>query len=203
MSTGNTFLTAWQRVFRIGIVPQLTVKGLQGLKMALERDDSRLITGATTNPPPLQCMADQPVEGCCPLCYALLDGLKPYAVSVGPLEERFAGACWEADQLLGEPAAMRYFLNWVDETPREQMRRKLLAEVELALAERVKEPATPLARTLAASIRAKDRTPEQRREYGTKRDCRTWALRILGVMCQLSQRERERALAPALRINDV
>jgi hypothetical protein len=78
-------------------------------------------------------MANELVEACCPLCYALLDGKQPYAVSVGPMEERFAQACWEADQLLGEPAAVRYFLNWVDETPRQQMRQELLAEVKLAL----------------------------------------------------------------------
>jgi hypothetical protein len=100
---------------------------------ALEKDNPRLITGATTSPPPLQCMANEPVEACCPLCYALLDGKQPQSVSVGPLEERFALACWEADQLLGEPGSVRYFLNYVDETPREQMRRELLAEVRHAL----------------------------------------------------------------------
>jgi hypothetical protein len=98
-------------------------------------------------------VAKEPVEGCCPLCYALLGGKQPYAVSVGPLEERFAHTCWEADQLIGEPAAIRYFLNWIDETPREQMRQELLAEVELALTQRVQEPETPLARLLAESIR--------------------------------------------------
>ena len=36
-----------------------------------------------------------------------------------------------------EPAACRWFLNWYDDTPRDEVRRELLAEVELALAERV------------------------------------------------------------------
>jgi hypothetical protein len=37
---------------------------------------------------------------------------------------------------MGEPAAVRWFLNWYDETPRDEMRRKLLAEVERAMAAR-------------------------------------------------------------------
>src|SRR5438477_2064089 len=101
--------TAWQRAFRIGILPQLSTLGLQGFRDALRRNDGRVIQGATSYPPPLQCMEDEPVEGCCPLCWLLLEGKKPHEVSVGPLQERFAAACYEADQLLGEPAGVRYF----------------------------------------------------------------------------------------------
>ena len=57
--------------------------------------------------------------------------------SVGQVEEFFARACFEADQRLGEPAACRWFLNWFDDTPRDHMRRDLLNEVELALAQRL------------------------------------------------------------------
>jgi hypothetical protein len=154
MDSVSTNLQAWQRVWRDGIVPQLTTKGLQGLQKALEQDNPRLITGATTSPPPLQCMANEPVEACCPLSFALLDGKQPYAVSVGPLEERFAMACLEACELLGEPASIRYFLNWIDETPRQQMRQELLVEVKVALTLLVQEePETPLARLLKESIR--------------------------------------------------
>jgi hypothetical protein len=51
-----------------------------------------------------------------------------------------------------------YFLNWVDETPRDQLRKQLQVEVNLALigrlpGEQASEPTTPLARQLAASIR--------------------------------------------------
>ena len=60
----------------------------------------------------------------------------PYAATVGQVEEFFAKACYQADQRLGEPAACRWFLNWFDNTPRAEMRRELLAEVELALAVR-------------------------------------------------------------------
>jgi hypothetical protein len=127
---------SWKRVWRVGLAPQFTVRGLEGLKLALEQDRRSLITGATMQPPPLMCNQNDQVEACCPLCYALLDGLRPEAVSVGPLEERFAEACFRADQLCGEPAVVRYFLNWVDETPREQMRRELMAEVKRNLDER-------------------------------------------------------------------
>jgi hypothetical protein len=45
--------------------------------------------------------------------------------------------CFEADRLLGEPAACRWFLNAFDAWPRDVLIRDLLPEVELALAERV------------------------------------------------------------------
>jgi hypothetical protein len=41
--------------------------------------------------------------------------------------------CYEIDQKLGEPAGCRWFLNWYDETSREQMRKELSAEVGIAL----------------------------------------------------------------------
>lgn len=127
---------AWQRAWRQGIAPQLTTEGLQGLQKALQENNPALITGATTFPPPLHCVADWPVQGCCPLCWLLLDGKNPHEVSVGQLEERFAQACCRADQLLGEPAAVRYFLNEVDEWTREELRQNLLPEVDLALTQR-------------------------------------------------------------------
>jgi hypothetical protein len=55
---------------------------------------------------------------------------------VAALEARFAEACWNADLALGEPGAVRYFPNYVDETPREQMIQELLVEVQLELSRR-------------------------------------------------------------------
>ena len=55
-------LELWQIVWRKGVAPQLSVKGLQALAKALANDDPRLITGGTTQPPPLQSMASEPVE---------------------------------------------------------------------------------------------------------------------------------------------
>jgi hypothetical protein len=61
------------------------------------------------------------------------DGLE----TVAEVEEFFARVCFEADQVLGEPAACRWFLNWFDETPRDEMRRQLLPEVNRVLAQRL------------------------------------------------------------------
>ena len=56
--------------------------------------------------------------------------------TVGDVETFFAVKCFDADQLLGSPADCRHLLNWVDDTPRPEMRRELLAEIALVLAER-------------------------------------------------------------------
>lgn len=124
-------MESWRLVWRDGFVQGLSTAGLATLKSALERDDPRLIQGATTTPPPLWFVQEWPVEAACALgfCGWQGDGLG----TVGEVEEHFAKVCFEADTRLGEPAACRWFLNWFDDTPRHEMRRELLAEVELAL----------------------------------------------------------------------
>ena len=128
-------MESWRKVWREGLAPQLSTPGLEALWLALVSDDPRLLQGATTTPPPLQCVQDWPVEAACALGYCGWQG--DALESVGQVEEFFARACFEADQRLGEPAACRWFLNWFDDTTRDQMRRELLAEVERALAERL------------------------------------------------------------------
>ena len=137
-------MESWRKVWREGIAPQLSTAGLEALQQALVRDDERLLQGSTTTPPPLQCMQECPVEGACGVGYCAWqgDGLE----TVGEVEEYFARRCFEADQRLGEPAAVRYFLNWFDDTPRDEMRRELLAEVNRTLAERFLPGAEPAAR---------------------------------------------------------
>jgi hypothetical protein len=121
----------------------LTAAGLERLRGALERDDKRVIQGNTMRPQVLQCTFNDPVEACCPLCWALLDTKsQPHYVSVGPLEERFADALLKASDKLGWPMAAQVFLSWVDEAPRDEMRRQLIAEVNRELARRAAE-ATP------------------------------------------------------------
>ena len=124
----------WQKVWREGMAPHLSTKGLEALCLGLKNNDSRLLQGATTTPPPLRCVQDWPVEAACGLGYCGWqgDGLE----TVAEVEEFFAKTCLECDNLLGEPAVVRYFLNWYDDTPRDEMRRELLAEVERSLAER-------------------------------------------------------------------
>ena len=127
-------MESWRMVWRSGLAPVLSTAGLTTLRDALESDDHRLVQGATTTPPPLMCVQDWPVEAACALGYCgwVGDGLE----TVGEVEEFFARMCFAIDQRLGEPAGCRWFLNWFDETPRDEMRRLLLAEVARALTER-------------------------------------------------------------------
>jgi hypothetical protein len=137
-------MESWRKVWREGIAPVLSTNGLRALRRALLRDDPRLTQGSTTTPPPLQCVLDWPVEGACVMGYCAWqgDGLE----TVGEVEEFFAKVCFEADTRLGEPAAVRYFLNWFDDTPRDAMRRELLDEVNRTLAERFVPGAEPAVR---------------------------------------------------------
>jgi len=127
-------MESWRKVWQEGVAPLLSTTSLEALRQALTNDDARLIQGATTTPPPLQCVQDWPVEAACALgfCGWQGDGLE----TVAEVEEFFARMCFEIDQRLGEPAACRWFLNWFDETPRDEMRELLLAEVHRSLAQR-------------------------------------------------------------------
>jgi hypothetical protein len=127
-------MESWRKVWREGLAPLLSTSGLDALRQALTNDDTRLQQGATTTPPPLECVQDWPVEAACAVgfCGWQGDGLE----TVAEVEEFFARTCFEIDQRLGEPAACRWFLNWFDETPRDEMRQLLLAEVMRALAQR-------------------------------------------------------------------
>jgi hypothetical protein len=83
----------------------------------------------------MACVQEWPVEGCCAVGFCAWQG--EGIDSVGGVEEFFANACFEADQRLGDPAACRWFLNWFDDTPRDQMRQLLLKEVEHTLRQRL------------------------------------------------------------------
>jgi hypothetical protein len=94
----------WQQVFRDGIAPHLSTPALIALKRALESDDPRLLQGATTSPPPLQCVQEWPVEGTCGWGYCGWQG--EGLETVGQVEEFFARVCYEADCSLNEPGAV-------------------------------------------------------------------------------------------------
>ena len=125
-------MESWRTVWRDGFAKVLSRKGKEALLAGLKADDQKLVQGSTTTPPPLMCVEDWPCEGACALgfCGWRGEGLE----TVGQVSEFFAKACWEADQILGEPAACRWFLNWFDDTPRDEMRRELIAEIERELA---------------------------------------------------------------------
>ena len=126
-------MEAWRKVWRAG-VHLLPTRGLQALKVALETDDERLLQGATTTPPPLQCVQDWPCEAACRVgfCGWQADD-DPTTTTVAEAEEFFAQWCFAVDEALQEPAACRWLLNAFDEWPRQEMRAALLPEVELAL----------------------------------------------------------------------
>ena len=152
-------MESWRLVWRDGILPSLPTDGLAALAEALRTDDPRLVQGTLCTPPALMCVQDWPIEAAECIAFvgaSVLGGFvctaeesrragrmgpparsnEEGAARVGQVEEFFARVCFEADDRLGEPAACRWFLNWFDDTPRDQMRRELLAEVELALAAR-------------------------------------------------------------------
>lgn len=124
----------WRRTWREGLAPQLSTRVLRALREGLLADDEQLLQGATTTPSSLPCVGHWPVEGACALGYY---GWKGEGLgTVAAVEEFFARVCFKADQVLHEPAACRWFLNWFDDTPRDAMRTLLLAEVERTLARR-------------------------------------------------------------------
>jgi hypothetical protein len=128
-------MESWRIVWRDGFAPVLSAPGLRALADALRTDDPRLIQHATTLPLLHVETFGEPVECACPiaLCGWLGDGLD----TAGQVEEFWGRTCFEADQRLGEPAPCRWFLNFVDDAPRDVLRRELLSEVERALTERV------------------------------------------------------------------
>ncbi len=127
-------MESWRRVWREGFAPVFSTDSLEALWQALRNDDPRLTQGATTSPPPLMCNGNAALNGCCSIGWCGWHGEK--LSTVGEVEEFFARSCFEADQRLGEPAGCRWYLNWYDDTPREQMRQELIAEVERTLEQR-------------------------------------------------------------------
>lgn len=149
-------MESWRSTWRGGFAPFLPTEGLRALREALAVDDPRLTQGSTTTPPPLMAVQDWPVEAGDALAFVgatVLGGFactreefiaaggnclhtNPASANVGQVEEFFAKACFEADRALGEPAACRWFLNFFDDTPRDEMRRELLSEVDRELERR-------------------------------------------------------------------
>lgn len=137
-------MESWRKVWREGVAQLLSLEHLEALATALETDDVRLLQGATTTPPPLQCVQDWPVEGACALGYAFAacnrgfadNGKNQEAATVGDVEEFFAICCFECDQRLSELAGCRWWLNWWDETPRQEMFALMLPEIKRTLERR-------------------------------------------------------------------
>ena len=127
----------WRQVWH-AFADEIGIDGCRALLVALEADDPRLHQGVTVHPPPLPTNLDCPPESACAvsLCGWLSE---PGLISVGEVEEYFARVCHEVDQRLGQSGGCRHFLNWFDETPREEMRAALIPEVRLALGMELRE----------------------------------------------------------------
>ncbi len=134
----------WKTAWHVGLAPMLSDAALASLATALRDDDPRLTQGATCVPAPLQCVQDWAVEGACltAWCGWQGEGLK----TVAEVEEYFARMCYEMDANLHEPAGCRWLLNWWDETPRDEARRLMLAEVEGEAARRASPGGTAVVR---------------------------------------------------------
>src|SRR6516164_2401639 len=74
-------MESWRRVWREGLEPLLSPEALEALSLALVRDDPRLLQGATTSPPPLQCVQDWPVEAACALGFCGWQGENLHSVA--------------------------------------------------------------------------------------------------------------------------
>lgn len=124
-------MESWRRVWREGIAPLLSTKSLEALRRGLESNSPCILQGVTSQPPSLTYYANEKVEACCALSYCGWQG--EGLETVAEVEEFFARMCYEIDQRMGEPAAVRYFLGWFDEQPRDIVFKALIEECQKAL----------------------------------------------------------------------
>jgi|SRR5882724_1516151 len=134
-------MTSAELVFKQGFAPIMSTKALTALLAACETDDIRLTQGGTTTPPPMMGVRGWACEGSCGIGYAGWQGEE--LDTVGEVEEYFAMKCFQSDELLGEPAACRWFLNFFDDTPRGEMLTTLAGWIRSALADRDQLAAVP------------------------------------------------------------
>lgn len=154
------------KVWREGFAPFLSQEALVALRGGVASHDPRLIQGATTVPPPLQCVQDWPVEAACAVgyCFWQGDGL----ATVGEVEEAFARLCFECDQRMGEPAVCRHWLNWYDETPWNEMAAIFIIELDREIARRRRGEEL----NAASLVEVTDEAPHQQDVSCSCRACR-------------------------------
>lgn len=131
MSTTLTPLQPWQRVFRNGLVPQLSRETLLGLRQALIDDDPMLIQGDTTLPPVLDCpIYPCPVEGACLIGFCgLVDGLN----TVSEVHEFFNRILDGMERQVGYASSWETLVDYWDNGERADVRREVLIEIDEVL----------------------------------------------------------------------
>ena len=151
--------------WRQAITPCLSTSALEALRKGLAENDGRLGQGLTVDPPPHYTFAQFPVSCACAIGYAGWQGegltvdppphytFAQFPVScacaigyagwqgeglttVEAVECYFYRVCREIDRRLGEKAGCRTWLNWFDDTPRDDMLEALLPEVDRELEQR-------------------------------------------------------------------
>ena len=130
-------MESWLTVFRKGIAHLLSTKGLTALLEGLRTNSKNLIQGATCNPPPLACVSSWQVEAGDAIVYAYWQGDRGGDCTVAEGEEAFAKVCYDCDTTIGEPAVVRKFLNWWDDSPRPLVLAGMIEEVSNELARRM------------------------------------------------------------------
>jgi hypothetical protein len=104
-------MESWRMVWREGLAPVLSTSGIESLWQALRNNDPRLTQGSTTTPPPLLSLADCPCDGADAIGWCGWQGerLEPLARS----RSSSPAPVLKSIGRLGEPAAYRWFLNWL------------------------------------------------------------------------------------------
>jgi hypothetical protein len=133
--TATPIIEPWRRVWREGIAPLLSEKALEALQQALTNDDPRLIQGKTMVPPYWKSRQNAPVEAAGALAYCGWQG--EGLETIGAVESFFLQLCIDIGLRLDEPMVSKCFIDWYDETPRQQMRTQLLSEVHRELLRRM------------------------------------------------------------------
>lgn len=129
-------MTAAIQTWKDGFAVDLCCDQLVILRDALARGELRLLQGQSTEPQPLRGNLDRSILAADAVVYPHWRYTFGVVETVGAASEVFAACCFNADQYLGEPAACRAFLNFWDDTPREEAFAALLAAVQEVIAER-------------------------------------------------------------------
>jgi hypothetical protein len=123
----------WQKAMRQGLLPQLDLGQLKGLKVALESDDSTIAQMGTTVPPAFQVTAGWRCEHACLIGFC---GMLAGRRTVGEVNDYFYAMTRAIDQLLGGAGGCWFIMNWWDNGKRGTVFAEALAEVEAEISRR-------------------------------------------------------------------
>lgn len=129
-------MESWRLVWREGIAPNLPLLGLLLAARALAENSVEIVQGATTSPPPLLALVDQPAQAADLISFCNWKGW--LLQTIGEIEEAFSQVCYDCDYQIGEPAACRWFLNWWDDSDRTVLRVEMDYEIKREIERRIR-----------------------------------------------------------------